>query len=444
MNKANKIPAALLIVILSSMLFSLLLISCDGEDNEDLDGISRVVITAGNLQTERVGAMLPEVMTVRVTDLAGLPKFGAPVFFSTEDPGAAVNPEVVNADRDGYASATFRLGTVAGGQKVGVRSGTDSTTFNHTANALGCTEQNPESACNWPSGHVFITTTSSSLISGTGSALIDFDPETGITEKVLETPMILRDIDFSSRGEMYVTSNEKVYKVLPATRTLEEYADIPILTGSEIEFNMGGVLVLVGNTNVYKIGCPGTAATQIAEYYIVNYENLAVDPVTRDFYMATGSGPLYNIHWNEWDGMGAVTNTLRFELNTGVGVPRGMCVDTEGFLYVTVDSNGNSRSVARIKAGMGAEPKWFDFYEYFERNNQTTGRWGDITVHGDYLYLIDTRMNRLVVLDATGTDDASKYFAEYPGEEFSLDGSDSERYGIAAVPEWQSCLTPGM
>ena len=439
MNTANKNVSILFILLMSLVLIT----SCSDEPaDDDLEGMTRISITSGNHQTERVGAVLPQPMTVRVTDIVGQPKFGIPVIFNTEDPGAAVNPPTEYTDRDGYASAQFRLGSVSGAQAVGVRSGSDSTTFNHTANALGCIEENPESACQWPSGHVFITTTSSSMITGLGSVLIKFDPETGATERVLETDMILRDIDFSSRGEMFVTTNEKVYKVGPGTKTLTEYMDIPILTGSEIEFNMGGVLLLTGNTNVFTIGCPGQDAVQIADYTFVNYENLAVDPVTRDFYISNGNGPLYNIHYNEWDGMGDVTNSVRFELNTGIGSPRGMCIDMEGFLYVTIDSNGNSRSVARIKPGLENDPKWFDFFDYFGGTNILTGRWGDITVHGDYLYLIDTRMNRLVVLDATGTTDEGKFVAEYPDNVFSLDLSDSERYGIAAVPEWLVCVEP--
>jgi hypothetical protein len=439
MNTAYKIVSILFAMLLSSTL----LVSCDDNgSNEDLEGMTNIRITSGNRQTERVGAVLPAPMVVRVTDVAGKPIFGAPVVFSTEDPGAAIDPPEAHTDRDGYVSARCRLGSVAGGQMIGVRSVNDSTTFNHTANALGCTEENPESACQWPSGHIFITTTSSSMITGIGSVLIDFDPATGGTEKVLETDMILRDIDFSSRGEMFVTTNTKVYKVEPGTKTLTEYADIPVLTGSEIEFDMGGVLLLVGNTNVYTIGCPGQNAVQLAVYYLVNFENLAVDPMTRDFYIATGSGPLYNISWNEWDGMGDVTDNVVFILNTGAGSPKGMCVDIEGFLYVTIDSNDNSRSVARIKLGWEVEPKWFDFFDYFGGTNNLTGRWGDITVHGDNLYLIDTRMNRLVVLDVTGTTDETKFVIEYPSEVFSRDLSDSERYGIAAVPEWSVCVEP--
>ncbi len=439
MNTVFKTVSTLFIVLL----FSIILTSCSDEPaDDDLEGLTRLRITDGNHQTERTGAVLPKPMTVRVTDIAGQPKYGITVFFSTEDPGAAVDPPTAYTDTDGYASALFRLGSVDGGQTVGVKSGSDSTTFNHTAEAPGCTEEDPEGACQWPTGHVFITTTSSSMITGLGSVLIDFDPGTGATTRVLETDYILRDLDFSSRGELFVTTSEKVYKVDPDTKALTEYAGLPILTGSEIEPNMGGVLLMVGNTNVYTIGCPDRNAVQIAESYLMNYENLGVDPVTRDFYIATGSGPLYNIYYNEWDGRGDVTNSVRFELNTGVGSPRGMCVDMEGFLYVTIDSNGNSRSVARIKPGWTEDPKWFDFYAYFEGNNQLAGRWGDITVFGDHLYLIDTRMNRLVVLDATGTTDAEKFVAEYPDEVFSLSGGDSERYGIAATPEWIVCLEP--
>ena len=95
-----------------------------------------------------------------------------------------------------------------------------------------------------------------------------------------------------------------------------------------------------------------------------------------------------------------------------------------------------------MKPGTETEPKWFDFFDYFGGTNNLTGRWGDITVHGDYLYIIDTRMNRLVVLDATGVTDEGKFVIEHPSEVFSADLSDSERYGIAAVPEWLICVEP--
>ncbi len=419
-----------------------LFVSCGGDEDKDLEGMKNISIVSGDHQTERVGAVLPSPMVVKVTDLSGQPAYAEPVFFSTMDSGAAVDPATAYTDRNGFATARMRLGSVSGNQKVGARAGSDSTTFNHTAVQLGCSEENPESACQWPAGHVFITTTSSSMLSIVGTVLIDFDPQTGATEKVLETDLILRDIDFSSRGEMFVTTNEKVYKVNPSSKAMEEYTDLPVLTGSEIEFNMGGVLLLVGNTNVYTIGCPGTDASLLAEYYVVAYENLAVDPVSRGFYIATKSGTTYNIIYNQWDGRGPVSGTIRIDLDTGIGYPKGMCVDMAGFLYVTIDSNGNSRSVARIRPGLENDPKWFDFCAYFAGNNPESGRWGDITVLGDYLYLIDTRMNRLVVLNAAGTTDEEKFVEEFPSEVFSKKLSDSERYGIAAVPEWLSCAEP--
>jgi hypothetical protein len=442
MNTAKNSLATLFYLILLIPLVSITISSCDNENGEDTEGLNRLLISGGNHQSERIGAVLPEPMTVRVTSITGDPVSNLPVFFTTDDAGAGINPPTVNTDNDGYASTYFRLGSNPGSQSVGVRAGNDSTTFNHTAVALGCTEENPEAACQWPAGHIFITTTSSSMIGATGSVLIDFNPETGYSEKVLETPLVLHDIDFSSRGEMFVITDNKVYKVLPDTKVLSEYTNLPVLTGSEIEFNMGGVLLMAGNTNIYSIGCSGADPVEVAEYYTVNYENLGTDPVSRNFYIATGSGPLYNIFYNEWDGRGSVTSSVRYEVETGIGSPRGMCVDMEGFLYITIDSNGNSRSVARFRPGVANEPKWFDFFSYFEGNNQLSGRWGDITIHGDHLYLIDTRMNRLVVLDATGTTDSEKYFAEYPDEVYSLEGSDSERYGIAAVPEWNVCLEP--
>ena len=78
MNTAIKTVSTLLIVLL----FSIILPSCDGDEgNDDLEGLTRISIQGGNRQTERVGAVLPVPMRVKVTDILGQPKFGIPVFF---------------------------------------------------------------------------------------------------------------------------------------------------------------------------------------------------------------------------------------------------------------------------------------------------------------------------------------------------------------------------
>jgi hypothetical protein len=127
-------------------------------------------------------------------------------------------------------------------------------------------------------------------------------------------------------------------------------------------------------------------------------------------------------------------------MNTGVGIPRGICIDGDGVLYVSIDSDGINRSVGRLDPGVSNAPKWFDFFDYFSENDQTSGRWGDIAVYEDKLFLIDTRMNRFVVLWTEGTTSEEKWFASYPSTVFSEELTDSERYGIAVAPDL-SCIT---
>jgi len=443
MNKTLKALAALSVLFISVMSFSFLIVSCDGSEDEENESMLRVSRAGGDNQSERVGAVLPQPLVVRVTGMTGGPSEGTPVFFTTGSLNAGIETPVAYTDSEGYASTGFRLGSEPGNQQVGVKIETDSTTFNLTADALGCTEEDPESACQWQTGHIYIVTTSSSMISGTGSVLISFDPDDGGTEEVLQTGLILHDIAFSSRGEMFLSTNDMVYKVDPGTKDLTPYMSLPVLTGCEIEPDMGGVLLMAGNVNVWNIGCQPGLAVQIADYTGLSYENLGVDPVSRDFYVASSGSTVYNIFHNEYDGRGNVTGSTRYEMTTGVGYMRGMCVDMEGFLYVTIDSNGNSRSVGRFKPGLSNEPKWFDFCNYYAGNNPASGRWGDITVLGDHLFLIDTYNNRLVILDATGTNEAERYITEYQSDVLSAPLSDSERYGIAAVPEWQVCIGPG-
>lgn len=429
-------PIRYLIAAVFAVLSAVISISCtESLDGEDPGDISRISITGGNNQSERVGAELSDPLVVRVTTLAGYPRAGMTVRFSTDDAGASVSPAVTITDSEGYAASYFRLGSDSGTQHAGASIDGDTATFSFTAVPIGCDEESPDATCLWESGHAYITTTSSSLISGSGSVLIKCDPEDGSTDLVLETDMVLTDIAFSPRGELFVTTTTDVYKLEPGSENLTHYADLPLVTGNEIEPNFGGVLLMAGGSNVYTIGCPGEPASLLANYVSLLYENLAVDPVTRDFYVITGTTPIFRFTLNEWDGRGSVSGTVIFDLDTGVGTPRGICVDENGVLYISIDSDRSSRSIGRIDPGVSSDPAWFDFYEYFSGNDQTSGRWGDIASYGDKLYLIDTRMNRFVVLWTGGTTDEEKWYAEYSSTEFSKALTDSEKYGIAAAPD---------
>jgi sugar lactone lactonase YvrE len=406
--------------------------SDDPVDEDEGDQI-KISIVSGNNQSERTGVWLPLPLTVQVRDALNDPVEGALVNFSTTETEAVVDPAAVMTDVNGYASTYFKLGSETGLQNVTAEADGQAEVFGCTAVAVACDEESPERICPWPAGHIFITTTSSSEITGSGSVLLDFDPATRVVEKVLETLETLTDVAFSPRGELFVTTNSTAYKVDPTTKTLVQYIDLPVQTGSEIEPNFGGVLVMTSGSACFRVGCSTDPAALISSFINVRYKNLAVDPIDRDFYIVTGAAPpSFYVHRNYWDGRGAVGSTGYFILNTGSGTPNGMCVDSTGVLYITIDGSGNDRSVARYEPGGTPEPGWFDFDLRAGSTEPEAGRWGDIAILGDKLYIIDTMVNRLVVLWTGGTTQEEKWFEEHLSDVYSRPGSYSERYGIAA------------
>ena len=226
--KTGIIQKALVPVVFLSSLF--VLSSCDDNIDKYNNNLqqTKINIISGNNQSERIGVFLPTPMTVQITDILGNLRPGIQIFFSTSDSGAVVTPPSSITNSDGLASCRFQLGTKPGEQHVSVTSQNDSTLFTATAEQLQCPEESPETINPWPSGHIFISTNYSSLITGTGSVIIDFNPLTQIITPVLETNEIIIDLSFSSRGELYVTSDTRIFKVKPtAPSNLESYKFLP-------------------------------------------------------------------------------------------------------------------------------------------------------------------------------------------------------------------------
>ena len=412
---------------------ALVMLASAGCENDIVDDdqrkLSRIVITSGDNQSERVGAPLPHPLQVQVRDVIGNPVTGVEVRFDTDDPGASVSPAATVTDNGGFASAEFTLGTAPGEQNAGVATASDSAIFTFTAVEIGCSEESTAQSCDWPGGRIFVSTTSSSLLSGTGSVIFMFDPWTGQAEKVSETALTLQDISFSSRGELFAVTGDDIYKVDPASGTLVQYAENPSTNQVEIEANPGGVLAMSSTFYVYDIGCPGTGVGQAAGWSGIHGENLVVDPVTRNIYTVVG-GPTFFIMSAVWDGRGQAAS-FQQEVNFpgGTAEPAGMCMDSTGSIYVTMDGNDLTRRISKWRPGAGVDTDWFDFYTHAGGNNILAGRWGDVTCLGDSLYIIDTRNDRLVAVSTEG-----QWAGSWEDDSFSLPGNDTERYGIEASP----------
>src|SRR6478609_6339915 len=73
--------------------------------------------TSGDAQIGVVGQLLPDPLTVKVTD-GGAASAGATVTWSTTDAGASLVPASATTDANGMASSTWTLGTAAGAQSA--------------------------------------------------------------------------------------------------------------------------------------------------------------------------------------------------------------------------------------------------------------------------------------------------------------------------------------
>jgi hypothetical protein len=438
MRKHHKRDGRCLIALLLLVLFTA--ISCDenpaGNDNDEMR--LRLRIYAGNNQTDRAGATLPDPLVVQVRNIIESPQPGIEVLFEATDPGGSVSTPSAITDQSGLASCTFTLGPNAGEQRVKVTVvDEDSTMFTATAVAIECEEERPTRVCHWASDRVYITTTSSTLLDGTGTVLIEYDPVSGEAVELVETGDILTDISFSPRGELFVTSVQKIIKVDPTIYKLNDFLSYDVQIEAELEANSGGILAGVSLAGPFGVACPPDGVFYLdlpGQLQHVQNECLAAHPVTRDLFIITGSGPpTYKLWRIPWDGrQDEAEIVLHADITTGAATPRGMCIDSTGTVYITFDGNDNFRRIVTVSADGSVDAEFIDFYAEAGGNSQLAGRWGDIAYADGKLYLIDTRNNRLATITV------ETQSIEMTDEDFRLSksGIENERYGIAVRPPW--------
>jgi hypothetical protein len=414
-------------------------ISCDENPAGNEDDVTRLRlhIYSGNNQSERVGATLPEPLVVQVRNILGTPQPGIEVLFTVLAGGGSVSPAAATSDGDGLASCSFSLGTLVGKQLVrAVAVSEDSMIISATGVAISCDEERPSKVCEWPADRVYVTTTSSSLISGTGSVLLEYDTGTGTVTKLRDSGDIIQDLSFSSRGELFVTTARTIEKVDPLTYELDDFLSYAADIDAELEPNAGGILAGVSTAGPFVVRCPpaGVASLTLpAPFQYIRYECLAAHPVTRDLFVVTGSGPPTFQLWRiAWDGRSdeAVT-VLHATITGGAAEPRGMCIDSTGTIYLVLEGNDTFRRIVSVSADGSVDTGFFDFYDW-AGNSQEAGRWGDIAYASGKLYLIDTRNDRFVTI-TTGAAPVLTYVED---DRFSKRGSENERYGIAVRPAW--------
>ena len=413
------------------------------DNNNNGNSRLKLLIISGNNQTERTGATLPESLVVMVSSLLNDPVMGVKVNFSTANPGASVSPASVTSGTDGKASCQFKLGNTKGKQFVIAAIETDSVTFTATAVEPSCDEELTQKLCIWPEDHIIIATTSSSLLDGTGSVLIDFDlsnPDN--IEKLYETADTITGVAFSARGELFFTTKEKLFKYNPTSSLAELFCEFEVSEERSITTNPGGIVAGTSRNGPFNILCPPECTEEFfspATFMYLRWENIAVHPKERDIYILTGQGPptfsLWKINWDERGIPRDDDINFYSYITTGPGAtPKGMCFDDNGNLYISFDSESSKnpfRRIVRIDPEGTVDVDFFNFYEY-GGNNQAAGRWGDIAYSDNKLFLIDKKNDRLVVIGTDGT-----WQNEYASDVFSKPFVENEIYSIVATPHLQ-------
>ncbi len=429
---AIKKPAPFLLFIL----VPLIVFSCDDDpSNTDDSAKLNISIVSGNNQTDRSGSALDEPLTVQVTNIIGATIPGVTVQFDADVQDAVVSPGESVTDNYGLTSCTLRLGSQEGEYRLIASIADDSVAFTATAVPVGCNEENPARVCEWPAGHIFVTTTSSSLLNGSVSVLLDVDPETDNIDRVLGTNERIIDLAFSSRGELFVATDQKIFKVDPDTKTLVEFGTYPEEREVELEPNEGGIMAGLSVNNIFSVECAPDIINDlmtIASTFYVKWENLAVDPVTRDLYLIGGQSNYYTVYAVTWDGRSSIPGSLAGHAHAGIAnvnaTPTGMCADSTGTVYIILDSTDETRKIVSVAPGGTVS----DLYSFFPgMNTQAAGRWGDITCLDGNLFMIDKRNDRLVVISKNGT-----WVKAIENGAFSEPFMETERYGIAASPAW--------
>jgi hypothetical protein len=413
---------------------ALMQFSCD-ENPADEDVKLRIRTYSGDGQTERLGSALANPLVAKVTDVLGDGKAGISVSFSTNATAAHVSPAHAVTDANGFVSCTFQLGTTPGTQHVTATMENDSCTFDATAVAAGCDEESPGEACIWPAGHIFIATTGSSLAGGAGTVIIDYNPQTRDITKLLETTHLLDGISFSSRGELFASSPDKIHKVDYVSSTLQDYINWTGGYHISLEPNEGSVLVGLTIRSPLAIGCaPSDWVFILPDQSFSNnieWKTLAVDPVTRDVYIISKFSSTNYALWRVfWDGRSPVQSfDVVANLSVGAATPAGMCIDSTGTVYIAFDGNDNWRRIVSVTSSGTVNYNFFNFYTYYGSNSQEAGRWGDIAYLNGKLYIIDTRNDRLVIISKHGT-----WLDEVKNTAFSRQLDENEHYAICALP----------
>ncbi len=291
--------------------------------------------------------------------------------------------------------------------------------------------------CAWPARHIFIATTGSSLASGAGTVIIDYNPETKGITKVLETTYLLDGISFSSRGELFVSSPNKIRKVDHETFALQDYITWADNFNISMEPNPGSVLAGLTVSGPVKIGCPSSGIGSLLSPHAfsnnLKWQTLAVDPVTRDIYMISQFSPTNYALWRVyWDGRSPVQSfDVVANLSVGAAAPAGMCIDSTGTVYIVFDGNDNWRRIVSVTSAGTANYNFFNFYTHYGSNSQEAGRWGDIAYLDGKLYVIDRRNDRLVIISKNGA-----WLDEVQDPAFSRQLEENERYAICVSLGW--------
>jgi hypothetical protein len=443
--------------VLFALVCAASILACE-EDPAPVPAPTGIEIVSGDAQYTLKGTELEEPVVVQVTDENGDPASGVEVRFQITAGGGSLSRSSAGTSGNGQTSVRWTVGPATGANTLRI-SVAENSSISATAGATSadyyCPEEDPTFVQKFNDAHdLVLLTRSSSLTQEAGEALaglVRFELNT-IDLEFLGTSLrnydedvfdnVVRDCAFSANGDLFISWNNIRNEVMKVASdgVATHFAALPTSLdnseGAEIAMTPGGVLVGCDRVGPFVVTCRDTvfrypdATFSGAGRDAANTDAVAVDPNTDDLYFIyKADRTLRRIPLNGVGQEAPTEEIVTLPIAESDGA-RGMAVDTDGSLYILVDST-TTRAIIKVSGGVRTVE-----FDFFSRGaGDAAGIQSDLAIDRQYhfLYTLDTK-NDVLLLYAIGTQQFAELVSSADPEAASSVGLYGERVGLDVLP----------
>jgi hypothetical protein len=428
---------------------------------------SGIEIVSGDAQYTRKGTQLEEPVVVRVATDKGAAAEGIAVHFQVIEGGGFVSRTSTTTSNSGNASVRWTVGAGTGNNRLRITVAENSAlsaVATATSAEYYCVEEDPTFSVKFSGAHNLMMLTRASSLTGGTAGLARFDLDTG-TLSFSGTSLqnypdgaflnVVRDCVFSANGDLFISWNhvhDEVVKVatngsLSHFATLEP-TPIDATPGAELAMTPEGVLVGCDAVGPFYVTCRDTLFRFEGAIFsgsdlsrdAANNDALACDPNNGDLYFIyKADRRLKRISFaNGITGTATISDVMSLPLpqDESDGA-RGMVVDTDGSVYILVES-ATTKSIVKVTSA-GVRTTEFDFFTRGAGN--AAGIQSDLAIDRDptrhFLFTLDTKNNVFLLYGLSGSGVQGQLFELTPPPTSTEQASNSgqgERVGLDVIP----------